>query len=204
MNTRNVTSILIKIAVISGVLLSGPFSASALSITPPRVELKGNPGETVIQDMTLTNDTKSTQIYYSSFANFEAQGETGNPAFVESKEDLGSWMNTEESVALKAGQSIIVPVTIKIPSNAEPGGHFAAVFWGTTPNATSGSAVSIGAKVGMLVLLSVPGNVKEDGGLVSFSTLDHKFFYNTLPVSFEYRFKNDGGDRIKPVGKIQR
>jgi len=202
MNTRNVKSMLLGIVILSGALFLGPFTASALSVSPPRVELKGNPGETIVQDMTLTNDGKTTQIFYSSYANFEAQGETGNPSFVESKDDLDTWMSTEESVALKADQSIIVPVTIKIPQNAEAGGHFAAVFWGTTPNTPGGPAVSIGAKVGMLVLLSVSGDVKEAGGLVSFSTVDDKTFYNTLPVSFVYRFKNDGGDRIKPVGKI--
>jgi hypothetical protein len=202
MNTRIAKSILLQIAIISGVLLLGPFRVDALSISPPRVELQGNPGETVKQDMTLTNDTKNTQIFYSSFANFEAQGETGNPAFTESKDDLDKWMSTETSVALKPGQSIIVPVSINIPNTAEAGGHFAAVFWGTTPNVTGASSVSIGAKIGMLVLLSVSGDVKEAGGLVSFSTLNHKTWYTTLPVSFEYRFKNDGGDRIKPVGKI--
>jgi hypothetical protein len=50
--------------------------------------------------------------------------------------------------------------------------------------------------------LSVNGDVKEAGGLVDFGTKDDKVFYNTLPVTFIYRFRNDGGDRIKPVGKI--
>lgn len=202
MNTRIIKSMLLQIAIISGVLLVSPLQASALTVSPPRVELQGNPGEVLKQDVTLTNDTKNTQIFYSSFKNFEAQGETGNPSFVDSKNDLDTWMSTEESVALKAGQSIIVPVTISIPDKAEPGGHFAAVFWGTAPDVSSGSNVSIGAKVGMLILLSVNGDVKEEAGLVSFSTSENKTFYNTLPVSFVYRFKNDGGDRVKPVGKI--
>ncbi|MDE2031347.1 MAG: hypothetical protein KGI58_03780 [Patescibacteria group bacterium] len=202
MNTRKVKNIVINVAIISGVLIFSPHTASALSVSPPRVELQGNPGQTITQDMTLTNDTKSTEIFYSSFANFEAQGETGNPAFVQSKDDLDTWMTTEKSVALKAGQSIIVPVKINIPDSADPGGHFAAVFWGTAPTTVGSSAVSIGAKVGMLILLSVAGDVKEAGGLLSFSTANNQFWYNTLPVSFEYRFKNDGGDRIKPIGQI--
>ncbi len=202
MNTRIIKSILLQVAVIAGVLFVGPFQVNALTISPPRVELQGNPGETIKQDLTLTNDTKNVQMFYSSFRNFEAQGETGNPSFVESKDDLDTWMSTEESVALKPGQSIIVPVTIKIPNNAEPGGHFAAVFWGTAPNTSSGISVSIGAKVGTLILLSVNGDVEEAAGLVDFSTQDNKIWHNTLPVSFVYRFKNDGGDRIKPVGRI--
>lgn len=202
MNTLNARSILVNIALLSALLFLVPIKTNALSVSPPRIEIQGNPGETIKQEMTLTNDTENTQIFYSSFANFEAQGETGNPSFVQSGNDLGSWMSAESSVTLKPGQSVIVPIQINIPSNAEAGGHFAAIFWGTTPSVTGASAVSIGAKIGTLILLSVPGNVKEDGGLVSFSTVDKKFLHTTLPVSFEYRFKNDGGDRIKPVGKI--
>jgi hypothetical protein len=75
------------------------------------------------------------------------------------------------------------------------------VFWGTSPADKSGT-VGVGSKTGVLILLSVNGEVKEEAGLLNFNTTDKEFFYNTLPVSMEYRFKNDGGDRIKPQGKI--
>lgn len=203
MNTSNVKSKLMGIALLYSVLFVAPLTADALTLSPPRVELRGNPGETIKQEVTLTNDGKNTQIFYTSFANFEAQGETGTPTFVESKDDLDTWISTEENVALAAGQSVVVPIFIKIPKNAEPGGHFASVFWSTAPNSPNGTAVSIGAKVGMLILLSVNGDVKEAGGLVSFSIVDKQFWHATLPVSFEYRFKNEGGDRVKPTGTIK-
>jgi hypothetical protein len=56
--------------------------------------------------------------------------------------------------------------------------------------------------MGTLVLLSVNGDVLEAGGLSSFKTLNNKFFFNSLPVSLEYRWKNDGNDRVKPEGKV--
>ncbi len=202
MKIRNIKILFITIVLLSGIIFYRPTHVYALSISPIRVELKGNPGQVIMQDMTLTNDTKVNQIFYSSFANFEAQGETGNPEFVESKDDLDKWITADTSIALKPGDSVIVPIKISVPNNALPGGHFAAVFWGTNPNKPDNSNVSIGAKVGMLILLSVSGDVKEEAGLISFGTTDNKFWYNTLPVSFEYRFKNDGGDRIKPVGKV--
>ncbi|MBP6883883.1 MAG: hypothetical protein KBC06_01475 [Candidatus Pacebacteria bacterium] len=179
--------------------LSLPTTADALTISPTRFEVKGNPGDVVSEEIILINETNNIETYYSSFSNFEAQGESGSPAFVDPKEGLGTWMKTDESATLSPGQQKIIPFKITIPTNAEPGGHFAVLFWGTSP---AGQGVSIGAKTGILVLLSVNGDVKEAGGLLNFNTKDNKFFYNTLPVSFEYRFKNDGGDRIKPQGKI--
>ena len=179
-----------------------PNDIYALSLTPTRFELRGDPGEIITQEMFINNETGTAETYYSSFANFEAQGESGSPAFTDPKDDLGTWMSTDiSSVYLPSKTNKIVPFTITIPKDAEPGGHFAVIFWGTTP-AGGDTGVSVGAKTGILVLLSVSGDVKEEAGLLNFNTKDNQFLYNTLPVSFEYRFKNAGGDRIKPQGKI--
>jgi hypothetical protein len=189
--------------IIGAFFIFKPFNAFALTVSPVRLEIKGDPGQELNQEMTLTNDTENSQTFYSSFANFQAQGETGNPSFVESRDDLDKWIETSESITLLPGSSVIVPIKIKIPAQADPGGHFAAVFWGTSPGEKEGSVLSIGAKVGMLVLLSVTGEVKEQGGLLEFMTVNNQFWYNTLPVSFIYRFQNDGGDRIKPMGQAK-
>ena len=175
----------------------------AMTISPVRYEIQGDPGQTVTKEMTIINDDTTSVTYYSSYANFEAQGETGSAAFVEPKDDIGTWMNTPESVTLLPGEQKTISFSVAIPKNAEPGGHFGVLFWGTSPNTANGKQVSVSAKTGLLVLLSVNGDVKEGGGLLDFATKDKKFFYNSLPVTFSYRFRNDGGDRVKPVGFIK-
>jgi len=177
--------------------------AQALTISPARIEISGDAGSTITKDITLFNDSKnSSETYYVSYSNFEAQGETGSPRFVEPKNDLGTWMNAGESVTLEAGKSKTIPLTIIIPKDAYAGGHFAVVFFGNNPNTKDGGQVSVGAKTGTLVLLSVNGNVLEAGGLADFKTKNNQIFYNSLPVSFQYRWKNDGNDRVKPEGNI--
>ena len=180
-------------------------NAQALTVSPVRIELSGDSGTTITKEITLSNDSQAgEETYYISYSNFEAQGETGSPLFVEPKSDLGTWMTTpEQSVTLKANESKKVLLSINIPQDAYAGGHFAVVFFGNNPNNTDGGQVSVGAKTGTLILLSVNGDVLEAGGLASFNTIDKKFFFNTLPVGLEYRFKNDGNDRVKPDGKIK-
>lgn len=203
MNNKRIKRTFLLAIFFSCTLLSFPSHSSALTISPPRLEVRGDKGQILKENITLTNDKNVSQEFYLSLANFEAQGETGNPSFVNPKDDLGTWISAPENVIFLPGESKVVPIIITIPKDAEPGGHFAAVFWGTTPNnATGSSQVSLGAKVGTLVLLSVNGEVKEDAGLLSFNTENNKFWYKTLPVSFEFRFKNDGGDRVKPTGPI--
>lgn len=176
---------------------------SALTVSPVRMEISGNPGETIIKEITLLNDsTTKEETFYVSYSNFEAQGETGSPAFVEPQYGLGTWMSTVSSVTLAPNSSKNIPITITIPKEADPGGHFAVVFFGTNPNNSDGGQVSVGAKMGTLILLSVNGDVLESGGLITFRVKDKKFFHNSLPVLFQYRWKNDGNDRIKPEGKI--
>ncbi len=188
------------------IALFGVFSfaknVDAVTLTPVRFELSANPGETLSGEILLTNETVNTETFYLSYSNFEAQGESGTPAFVKPDEGLGTWIQTEkDSFTVEAGKQELVPFKINIPQNAEPGGHFAVVFFGTSRNDDSGT-VGVGSQTGTLVLLSVKGDVKEDAGLLDFFTKDKVFWYKTLPVSFEYRFRNDGGDRVKPQGEI--
>lgn len=202
--TTTKKTISLLVGIISLLTFCFSSKAFAMTISPVRYEIAGNPGETVTKEMTIINEDNATVTYYSSFANFEAQGETGSASFVEPKEDIGTWITTEQSVSLLPGEQKTIPFSITIPANAEPGGHFGVIFWGTSPeNNTDGKQLAVSAKTGLLVLLSVGGDVKEAGGLLSFSTLDKKFWYNSLPVTFTYRFNNDGGDRIKPQGQIQ-
>lgn len=178
-------------------------NASALTLSPVRFELSGDPGQTINGEMSLMNENSSDSItYYSSFANFEAQGETGNPNFVEPKEGLGKWMSTQSEVTLFPRESKIVPFKIEIPSNAEPGGNFAAIFWSTSPPDPNGQQVVIGAKTGTLILLSVNGEIKDSGAILKYGTKDDQKFFTALPVSFIYRFQNTGNDRVKPNGTI--
>lgn len=190
--------------IVASLVLGFSTTTFAMTITPVRYEIQGDPGQTVVKEMTIINEESAPVTYYSSFANFEAQGETGSASFVEPKDDIGTWMHTENSVEVGPGEQKTIQFSIDIPQNAEPGGHFGVIFWGNSPEREEdGKQLSVSAKTGLLVLLSVKGDVKEGGGVLDFITKDNKFWYNSLPVSFVYRFKNDGGDRIKPAGKIQ-
>ncbi len=211
MKKNNIFSYIIPVFIFTLFIFFGsiPNKTEALTLSPARMELKGDPGTTVTKNITLINDTKDTATYYTSYANFEAQGETGSPSFVEPKGDLGTWMSTDKTITLKPQEIKTIPLTISIPKDAYAGGHFAVAFFGSQPS-NNGGQVSVGAKTGVLVLLTVNGDILEAGGLASFNVyktgkdnkLISKRFFTTLPVTFQYRWKNDGNDRVKPEGKI--
>lgn len=183
------------------VLLFNSSVTQALTISPARIEVSADPGTTVTGEMTLINEEGSNKTFYSSTKNFEAQGESGTPTFTTSDEGLASWIKFVPSVNLSKGQEVKVSYSIDVPKDADPGGYFAAVFLSTVPKDDKGD-ISVGAKIGSLVLLRVNGEVKEDARILGFTTTNNKFFFTALPVSFNYRFNNNGTDRINPAGDI--
>ncbi|HSE56762.1 MAG TPA: hypothetical protein VLB02_01610 [Candidatus Paceibacterota bacterium] len=178
-------------------------AAFALTLSPPRWEVAADPGAMVTGSIILINEESETRTYYASYENFEAQGDSGTPRFIGKRDGLATWLDAPASITLSAGESRAVPFTITIPKDTEFGGYFAALFWGTTPPGTeNGGQVAVGAKVGSLIFVTVGSNIEESAGLLSFNTAAKRFFYKSLPVTFEYRFANDGADRVRPVGTI--
>jgi hypothetical protein len=195
-----VQSNILFFAIVLGIFLI-PQDVHALTISPVRFELKGDAGQILLGELELYNDEKETKILYSSSQNFEARGESGTPYFLSNtNEGLASWISINEHETLEPGVRKKVPFRIQIPSNTPAGGYFAAIFWGTSPPQSGGAGeVSISGKLGVLLLLSV-GDAEEKGGLIEFEKTE-KIIYS-LPVSFFYRFSNDGSERVNPQGSL--
>jgi len=176
----------------------------ALTISPVRMEISGDPGQTLGGTIELFNEQDETKTFYSSTANFEARGDSGAPYFLpDTNKGFASWIKVQESIDLKTGERTKIPFTIQIPAGVEAGGYFAAVLWGTSPVGQQGGQVSVSGKLGVLILLSVSGETKEGGGLLDFKIEEGGRFVNALPIKFVYRFSNDGSERVKPSGELR-
>jgi hypothetical protein len=193
-----------KVKTLASVLVLGlsVFYGSALTISPARMELTADPTIPVSGKFLIVNEQNSDQTFYTSVENFEAQGESGTPSFSNSRDGFASWVNVIDKIEIKRGERLEIPFTVTVPKGADPGGHFAAIFLSTAPPAKRGEEVTIGAKVGMLMLLRVSGNIKESGGILSFSLKEGNKVYNSLPATFVYRFGNNGNDRVNPTGSV--
>lgn len=184
----------------------------ALTVSPARVEITGDPGATFQGEIELFNEQEGVRTFFTTFENFEPSGDSGAPRFIGAKSGLATWIKTENKVVLESGKRSVVPFSIAIPKTAAPGGYFAAIFFGSQePGAQAGGQVSVGGKIGVLVLLRVSGEVVEGGGLLEFSTKpldkasggEEQRFFTTLPIAFTYRVNNTGGDRVVPLGEIK-
>ena len=192
----------ITLTFIAIVVLGSASASFALTVSPAKLEIAGDPGTTLTGTVELYNEKTKSQTLYTSFENFESNDDTGTPRFIGADDRLATWMGAPASLTLAPDETIDVSYTITIPESAEPGGYFAALFFGTQPPADAGQ-VSIGGRLGVLVLLRVNGDVPESGGILDFGATDQKRFYITPPIEFTHRLSNTGGDRAVPKGDIE-
>lgn len=172
-----------------------------VTVGPVRLEYFAQPGDVITGKVTVINEDTQEHTFYPSFEKF-TEDNTSNRVFTKETSDLSTWFKTEASITLKAGESRDVPFTLSVPANAEPGGHFAVMWWSTSPpNAVSGEQVSIVTRAGILVYLTVAGDIHEEGLLAGFSANGGSFFFG-YPVSFTTSFKNDGNVYEKPQGNV--
>ncbi len=195
---------LLRLVLLSSFFLFQTTEVHALTISPVKAELSGDPGQVIRAEVELLNEQNEPKTFYVSYENFEPSGEDGSPKFIGGGSGLATWLSSETAVTLSPNEKKVVPYTVTIPKEAEAGGYFGAVFFGgQNPNATDGGEISVGGKLGTLILLRVRGDIPEDAGLSDFMIQEGRRFFSELPVSFTYRVTNDGGDRIVPSGDIK-
>lgn len=195
-----IISIFAIIFLVNSFFISKP--TFALTVTP-RLEIDSDPGRVVNTSLKIINEERQTKTFYLRTQNFSSQDETGNPSFSTRQEDLASWITTPLSITMGPGETINFPIEINIPYNAEPGGHYAAIFFYTEPPAGSDDGkVSLSAKLGTLFLLRVSGDFVQNASILEFGTLNKQKFFSQIPIQFNYRFQNAGDDHQKPLGDI--
>lgn len=142
--------------------------------------------------------------------NFLAEGEGGAGKFIPANDTkdvsggytLASWFGVSKvPIFIRAEQSVSVPFTLRVPKDAEPGGHYGAILIGTEPPPkTGGSSVRVSSQLTSLFLVRVNGDVKEEGGIRSFST--EQTLYQEPHANFTLRFENKGNVHLLPQGDI--
>jgi hypothetical protein len=75
-----------------------------------------------------------------------------------------TWITTNESglFTIAPNSNRVITYTVNVPSNAPPGGHYGALFFNNPDMTVSGNAVKMNRRIGMLYLMTVPGDIVVD------------------------------------------
>lgn len=198
-----------------------------ITVSPIKYEIEALPGETVEQEVKFFNTTKSEKTLYLDVVNFEPIGESGYPAPVYDDElpyesSLKMWVELEQTeitvqpVTPVENIATIVKFKINIPQNATPGGHYAMIKQSLKPpgqdvTQLEGSGLAFSPESAALVILNVVGEDTRVGQSEQFfatnpflneSNRNPITMFETPPVLFVARIKNDGNSHFKPQGNI--
>lgn len=197
-------------------------SAQGLQISPALVDLNAMRGSTQEIHLKITNVTAADLRYSTAIDDFEAANESGSPRIIDNSQlpptaSIKTWVQTESSFTLASKESKDVIVTITVPTNAEPGGHYGVLsFSGAAPDLENSTGVGLSASAGALLLVRVDGDITEKANLEDFYTgqpnkdskgqiIEYKqsSFFENSPIGFVVRIKNEGNIHIKPIGNIE-
>lgn len=187
-------------------------TGQALEIGPPIISLSADPGQTLTTQLTIRDISNGKLIVTGVVNDFEAAGEDGTPKIFtdensKSAYSIKEWVGALPSITLKSKELKTLPITIKVPANASPGGYYGIIRFSSKAPELEDTGVALSASIGSMVMIRVKGDAKESMSVDSFYASINKnskgdSLFETTPITFVARLKNDGNVYEQPTGQI--
>lgn len=182
-------------------------------VGPGRVEVTVKPGETVVKNILVTNRVSNGRTF-----RLEVEDMSGSADPTQSVVLLGDQKGpytlkdnityASDTFDLDLGERAMIPVSITMPPNAEPGGYYGAVLVSTveTSEITADDVTAhspIVTRIGTLFFITVPGDTKISGTITDFSTKNNQWWYEKGPIDMSIVYENTGSVHLNPYGEIR-
>src|SRR5436853_3639732 len=104
-------------------------AAQGLQISPVIINLNADKGQTYNLKISILNVTTNSLTYNTYINDFKAKDESGNPDILLNSNlpptaSIISWVQPIGQLALKSGETKNLNVSLTVPADAEPGGHY--------------------------------------------------------------------------------
>jgi hypothetical protein len=186
-------------------------STQALEIAPPLIYLNVSPGQTAGTQVLIRDVSNSALTVTGEVNDFVASGEDGTPKVL-LKDDSNNpysaktWVAPLPTLQLVPKQIKTLPISIHVPADASPGGHYAVIrFTGSAPSLNGTNGVSLSASIGALMLLTVSGNITNSLSVTQFSATHNGktgSLFSSGPLGFAEVLKNTGNVHEQPIGLV--
>ncbi len=190
--------------------IEGDIAVGDFVVGPGRAEINAKPGETIVEEIIITNRISDDRVFTLTVD--DITGSTDGSSSVSltngvrgpySIRDYISF--PENSITLDLGERARIPVTIKIPQDAEPGGLYGSVLVSTDRTSESGpngSRTPIMARIGSLFFVTIDGAVERSGKLTGIAAIDGKSWYEKGPINLGISYENTGSVHLNPYGEL--
>ncbi len=156
----------------------------------------------------VTNQNDDTLNYVIEVENFAGVTDDGSVAFAGKEEEgavttLADWFtfDSPKEGEIAPHKDKEIGFTINMPVDAEPGGHYAAVFAREVRKNPDGKTImGVASRVGVLVLVSVPGETKKSAEITEFTY--PKFVWRG-PNNLSMKVSNTGTVHYDSKGSVE-
>ncbi len=184
-------------------------------VGPGKIQLDMKPGQTKIVNIIVSNRLGSQKDFQLQLEDFTGSRDTARPVVLLEDErgpySLKDYLEIASStVSIAHATRVTIPVTVRIPSDAQPGGLYGSVVISTVSSPADQSSTDDSAgkspivtRIGTLFFIRVAGDVKEDGKLTDFTLSNNSsILFNEEPIDFRMLYENNGTIHENPYGLI--
>ena len=192
-------------------MISGNIEVGDFVVGPGRTEIELNPGQTIIQEITVTNRISDTRTFRLEVEDISGSAD-GSSVVSLLGDEIGPYSILdyihfpEDTFVLELGERARIPVTITVPPDAEPGGYYGSVLVSTieTGDSTNKSAARspIIARIGSLFFLTVRGEAVIEGEVLEMSLINGSWWYEKGPIELGIVYENTGSMHVNPYGEL--
>lgn len=178
-------------------------SKSALVVSPAILEHVLTPGEPVPFTVQVQNVIDFPLPIKGFVRGLAVEEHTDLSKDERARLDASQWFTIENpDFILQPKQVRTVTGTIQPPANADPGGHYATVFFQplVPAEALSPTMVYVNARVGVLSFLIVKGDIDQKAQLKT--GLKTAGLAQGGPIEFTFSIHNSGNVHLLPSGKV--
>lgn len=184
-----------------------PTTVGATSVSPAIIDLELDPGQSITQEIILYNETDEDIFINGSIEQFKPKGEVGEAEILPFNvtDTSVNWIKLpNNSLVLKPGEEVAVPVIVNVPITADVGGYYLALMWESSsgPESNKSHQTLISSRVGVLILLTVNGEINSNLEINNFELTKNKNFYSNTDINFLLRLRNTGSIHVRPQGSV--
>lgn len=191
--------------------ITGNIDAGDFVVGPGRTEIVLRPGESVTREISVTNRITDGREFLLEVEDITGTTD-GSRSVTLASGERGPYSVQDyitmpaTSFTLDLGERARIPVTISVPTDAEPGGHYGSVLVSTVRAADSQEINTpqspVIARIGSLFFIRVTGDAETAGETKELSLINGKWWYEKGPVEFGIVYENTGSVHLNPYGEI--
>jgi len=231
MKLKNIIRIIFGLSIVFGIqsvtasaVFAAPYSIEKLPdstvyndfvVGPGKNEVNIKPGETKTVNVIVTNRLGKNKTFQIQIEDFKGSRDVEKPVILLDGEkgpySLKDYLKVSSmTFSMGNAERVTIPVTIRIPSDAQPGGLYGSLVVSTITTGeeqvlegeSSAGVSPVVTRIGSLLFIRVPGEVKEDLILKDFSLKGQKSVLGSTPVNFQILYENNGTIHENPKGFI--